>query len=188
MCRRHRDDIYYQGWRGTWKFDGGGACMNQGIHMIDALLYLMDDVDTVQARWGTIGHDQELCEVEDTAVAVLTFRRGTIGMIQCTTCAYPDHGERIDVHGMKGSASVAGSKFLSWQSDEPGFSFDPADYAERDEEFTGHRLLYSEVVPYFRDGTPCRCDIATGRRSIALIEAIYDSARRGGEVVRPVLD
>ncbi|MBI5835601.1 MAG: Gfo/Idh/MocA family oxidoreductase [Armatimonadetes bacterium] len=188
MCRRHRDDVYYQGWRGTWRFDGGGACMNQGIHMIDAALYLMDDVDTVQARWGTIGHDKELCEVEDTAVAVLTFRRGTIGMIQCTTCAYPDHGERIDVHAMKGSASLAGSKFLSWQMDEPGFEFDPAAYAERDEEFTGHRLLYGEVVPYFRDGTPCRCEISTGRRSIALIEAIYESARRGGEIVRPVLD
>jgi predicted dehydrogenase len=157
--------------------------MNQGIHMIDAVLYLLPDVATVQARWGTIGHDRGLCEVEDTAVAVLTFKRGTIGMIQCTTCAYNDHGERIDLHAMQGSASVAGSKFLSWDMDEPGFTFDPADYAERDEEFTGHRLLYAEVIPYFRDGAPCRCAIETGRPSVALIEAIYQSARDGGAVV-----
>lgn len=187
LCRRYRDNTYYAGWRGTWAFDGGGACMNQGIHMIDAVLYLLDDVETVQAQWGTIGHDKALCEVEDTAVALLTFKRGTLGMIQCTTCAYNDHGERIDVHAMNGSASVAGSKFLSWDMHEPDFHFDPADYAERDEQFTGHRLMYAEVIPYFQGLGPCRCSLETGRKSVALIEAIYESARNGGSVVRPVL-
>jgi predicted dehydrogenase len=187
LCRRHRDDRYYQGWRGTWAFDGGGACMNQGIHMIDAILYLMPDVETVQARWGTLGHDTSHCEVEDTAAAVLTFRRGTIGVLECTTCAWPDHGERIDVHAMHGSVSIAGTKVLSWQSEDPQWQLDPAELAELDEEFTGHRLLYADLVPYFRDGGECRCAIETGRRSVALIEAIYESARSGGIAVWPRL-
>lgn len=188
LCRRYRDDAYYSGWRGTWRFDGGGACMNQGIHLLDTLLYLMDDVETVQARWATVGHPREVCEVEDAAVAVLTFRRGTLGVVQCTTCAYNDHGDQLELHAMRGSVRLNGSKVDYWDlRDEPDFRFDPADYAERDEQFTGHRLLYQELVPYFATGAPCRCGIATGRRSIALIEAIYQSAREGGAEVRPVL-
>lgn len=189
LCRRYRDDAYYQGWRGTWRLDGGGACMNQGIHLVDTLLYLMDDLDTVQARAATLGHDPAQCEVEDTALAVLTFRRGTIGMVQCTTCAYNDFGDRIELHAMAGSAVLQGSTIAHWaMRDEPEFRFDPADYVERREEFTGHRLLYAELVPYFRDGAPCRCAIDSGRRSVALIEAIYESARAGGAVVRPRLE
>ncbi len=189
LCRRYRDDIYYRGWRGTWAMDGGGACMNQGIHMIDALLYLMDDVETVQARFDTLGHNRELCEVEDTAVAILRFKRGTLGMIECTTCAYNDHGDKIELHGMKGSVLLSGGGPVAWDMrDEPDFKFAPEDFKETvHEEFHGHRLLYGEAVPYFRDGTPCRCEIKTGRRAVALINAIYDSARNGGAEVRPAL-
>ena len=189
LCRRYRDDVYYQGWRGTWSMDGGGACMNQGIHMLDALCYLMDDIESVQARFGTLGHDRSQCEVEDTAVAILQFKRGTLGLIECTTCAYNDHGDRIDLHAMKGSASLSGGTVLSWEMrDEPDFKFDPAALAEPvHEEFHGHRLLYREVVPYFAEGAPCRCEVATGRKSIALIQAIYESSRQQGAAVRPDL-
>ncbi|MBI2297967.1 MAG: Gfo/Idh/MocA family oxidoreductase [Armatimonadetes bacterium] len=186
ISRRYRDDIYYRGWRGTWTMDGGGACMNQGVHMIDAVTWLLPDIDTVQARFDTLGHNRDLCQVEDTCVATLKFRRGTLGVIECTTCAYNDHGDRIDLHAMKGSASISGSTVTAWEMrDEPDFAFRPEDYEERHEEFTGHRLLYNEVVPYFRDGAPCRCEIHSGRPAIALIEAIYASAREGGKLVHP---
>lgn len=189
MCRRYRDDIYYGGWRGTWQFDGGGACMNQGIHMIDAVLYLMDDVESVQARMDTLGHNRDACQVEDTAVAILKFRRGTLGIIECTTCAYNDHGEDILIHAMKGSAAIKGHDLVSWTlRDEPDFAFDADEFKpEVHEEFHGHRLLFGEVVPYFRGDGDCRCGIHTGRRAVALINAIYESARRGGEVVYPTL-
>jgi len=157
--------------------------------MIDALLYLMDDLESVQARFDTLGHDRNHCEVEDTAVAILRFRRGTLGVIEATTCAFNDFNDLIEVHAMKGSAALTGGKLTQWQlRDEPDFQFDPADYEpERREEFHGHRLLYREVVPYFADGAPCRCEIRTGRRAIALIEAIYTSARQDGAVVHAVL-
>ncbi|HAZ63974.1 MAG TPA: gfo/Idh/MocA family oxidoreductase [Armatimonadetes bacterium] len=187
LCLRYRDDVYYSGWRGTWALDGGGACMNQGIHMIDALLYLLDDLATVQARWDTIGHPKDLVEVEDVALALLTFRRGTLGTIQCTTCAWPDHGERIELHAMDGSVSLATHRVLDWQMANDAHLPDLSTLVERDEEFTGHRLLYLEAVPYFRGAGPCRCEIASGRRSLALIEAIYESARQGGAVIEPVL-
>ncbi|NUQ01673.1 MAG: Gfo/Idh/MocA family oxidoreductase [Armatimonadetes bacterium] len=189
LCRRYRDNVYYQGWRGTWQFDGGGACINQGIHMIDALCYLMDDIEAVQARFDTLGHDRDLCQVEDTAVAILQFRRGTLGIIEATTCAYNDYSDRIEIHGMKGSVSISGGTVTSWlMRDEPDFAFQPEAFEpDRKEEFHGHRLLYSEVVPYFRDGTPCRCEIHSGRRAIALIDAIYRSSRQNGAEVRPDL-
>jgi len=189
MCRRYRDNVYYQGWRGTWAMDGGGACMNQGVHMIDALLWLMPDVESVTARFATLGHDQSVCEVEDTAVAVLKFKRGTLGMIEATTCAYNDFGDRIELHAMKGSASIHGHDVVAWDMrDEADFAFDPeALKPERHEEFHGHRLLYREVIPHFQTGAPCRCEIHTGRPAIALIQAIYDSARQGGKEIRPRL-
>lgn len=186
LCRRYRDNVYYHGWRGTWKMDGGGACINQGVHMIDAILYLMEDIESVQAKFDTLGHDKAVCEVEDTAVAILRFKRGTLGVIEATTCAYNDFADRIDLHGMMGSASLSGHNVIAWDMrDEPEFKFDPDQFQpERKEGFHGHRLLYREIIPYFRDGAPCRCEIHTGRRAIALINAIYDSARSGGQEVR----
>lgn len=189
LTRRYRDNVYYQGWRGTWTMDGGGACMNQGVHMMDAVITLMPDLESVQARYDTLGHDRNLCQVEDTAIAVLKFRRGTLGMIQCTTCAYNDYPDQIHIHGMKGSALLSAGTPVEWQlADEPDFKFDPSAYLpERKEEFHGHRLLYRELVPHFRDGAPCRCEIHTGRPAIALIDAIYRSARDGGVLIHPDL-
>jgi predicted dehydrogenase len=185
-CLAYRDNVYYQGWRGTWAMDGGGAVINQGIHVVDLLLYLFDDLESVQALWGTLGHDQAVCEVEDTLVAILNFRRGTKAVLKFTTCAYNDFGEHLDIYGMKGSVKMAMPEMVDWQMrDEPDFKFDVADYAENPEAFTGHRLLYADVVPYFKGDSDSRCAIHTGRRSVALVHALYESARAGGQAIKP---
>ena len=83
-----REDDYYQdSWHGTLKLDGGGALMNQSIHMIDLLIYLMGPIQSIQAYSDTLGHPQ--VEAEDTAVAVLKFLNSALGVIYGTTASWP---------------------------------------------------------------------------------------------------
>ncbi len=84
-----RSQDYYDsgGWRGTWDLDGGGALMNQAIHNVDLLCWLMGDVESIMAHTATLAHER--IEVEDTAVACLKFRSGALGVIEAATSAYP---------------------------------------------------------------------------------------------------
>ena len=101
-----RSQPYYDsgGWRGTWELDGGGVLINQAIHSIDLLQWLMGQVVEVTAYTGLIAHER--IEVEDTAVAILKFANGALGTIVATTAAYPGLTTRIAVHGDRGSAII----------------------------------------------------------------------------------
>src|SRR5438874_1985561 len=100
-----RSQAYYDSgaWRGTWKLDGGGVLMNQSIHSIDLLQWLMGPVKSVCAYTDTLVHRME---TEDVAVAILRFANGALGTIAATTDAYPGTGTRIEVHGDKGSVVI----------------------------------------------------------------------------------
>jgi len=100
-----RSQAYYNSgaWRGTWKLDGGGVLMNQSIHSIDLLQWLMGPVKSIFAYTDTLVHRME---TEDVAVAVLRFANGALGTIAATTGAYPGTGTRIEVYGDKGSAVI----------------------------------------------------------------------------------
>src|SRR5205085_253635 len=99
-----RTHEYYDsgGWRGTWDLDGGGALMNQAIHNVDLLQWLMGDVAVIQGATATLAHER--IEVEDTAVACLRFQTGALGVIQATTSVWPGLPKTIAIHGNKGSA------------------------------------------------------------------------------------
>ncbi len=99
-----RTQAYYDSgaWRGTWEFDGGGALMNQAIHSVDLLAWLLGPVAEVQAQTATLAHER--IAVEDTAVATLRFANGALGVIEATTAAYPGYLKRIELHGSEGSA------------------------------------------------------------------------------------
>src|SRR5690606_8725883 len=86
-----RSQAYYDSgaWRGTWKLDGGGALMNQGIHYVDLLQWLMGPVRSVVAQTALIGHTG--LEVEDLATAMLEFENGAMGVIEASTAIYPGH-------------------------------------------------------------------------------------------------
>src|SRR5215217_7879652 len=101
-----RSQSYYDsgGWRGTWELDGGGVLINQAIHTIDLLQWLMGQVVEVTAHTGLLAHER--IEVEDTAVAILKFTNGALGSIVATTAAYPGLTTRIAVHGDRGSAII----------------------------------------------------------------------------------
>ena len=85
----YRPQAYYDsgGWRGTWTLDGGGALMNQSIHAIDLLQYIMGPVEAVQALTGTLAHER--IEVEDVAVTALRFENGALGIIEGATAVFP---------------------------------------------------------------------------------------------------
>jgi len=85
IVKWYRTQEYYDSgaWRGTWELDGGGALMNQSIHAIDLLQWLVGDVESIKAFTATLGHER--IEVEDTAAAVLKYKNGALGVIQGTT-------------------------------------------------------------------------------------------------------
>lgn len=100
-----RPQAYYDSaeWRGTRSADGG-CLMNQAIHMVDLLQWIMGPIAEVQSFTSTLAHTQ--IDVEDTAVALLLFANGALGMIEATTTAYPGGMSRLEIHGDHGSATI----------------------------------------------------------------------------------
>jgi UDP-N-acetyl-2-amino-2-deoxyglucuronate dehydrogenase len=102
----YRSQEYYDsaGWRGTWALDGGGAVINQGVHTVDLLVWTMGEPVSITADTALLGHER--IEVEDVAVATVRFASGALGLIHCTTAAYPGVSARYSIFGTRGSAVV----------------------------------------------------------------------------------
>ena len=193
----YRDQAYYDSgaWRGTWALDGGGALMNQSIHLIDQLIYLAGDVAAVSASMACLAHEN--IEVEGTAVAILEFKSGARGVIQGSTACWSStgHPAEIQICGDQGSAFLADEKFRVW---------DFAEKAEVDAEveanlmqnseggglgandpsainYTGHQRNFEDVVAAIKAGNSPRIDGHEARRAVALICAIYESAKNNGK-------
>ena len=172
-----RPPEYYRDsrWRGTWALDGGGALMNQGIHTIDLLLWLCGPVARVSGKAVTRCHD---IEVEDTAVAILEFASGAIGTLEATTCAYPGRPRRIEISGSAGTAILDGDRFAP--DAQPAVSQPPQNVASPVvSDVSPHRDVIADFIEAFRSGRAPVCDGGDGRRSVQLVEAIYESSRRG---------
>ncbi|MEO0415106.1 MAG: Gfo/Idh/MocA family oxidoreductase, partial [Verrucomicrobiota bacterium] len=193
----YRDQAYYDSgaWRGTWALDGGGALMNQSIHTIDALIYLAGDVKAVSASMACLTH--EGIEVEDTAVAILEFKNGARGVIQGSTSCWSStgHPAEVQLSGDKGSVFLADEQFRVWdfaESDSADESVlatlmqgsEAAGIGANDPKainFTGHQRNFEDVVSAIQSGRPPRVDGHEARRAVALICAIYESARNNGQ-------
>lgn len=191
----YRSQEYYaQGaWRGTWKLDGGGALMNQAIHQVDLLQWIMGPVKWVSAQTDTLA--REGIEVEDTAAAVLRFESGAIGVIEATTSIYPGYPKRLEIHGSAGGAVVVDDVLTEWATEgaseeenrkvleefgggeRTGTFADPMALS-----FQRHKAQIEEFMEAVTKGTPLTVDGEEGRKSVALIEAIYKSARTGEPV------
>ncbi|TVY08572.1 Gfo/Idh/MocA family protein [Paenibacillus cremeus] len=185
----YRSPEYYRsaGWRGTLAIDGGGALMNQGVHGIDQIVWLMGDVHSVFAYSAPLIRE---IEVEDTAVAVVRYKNGAFGVIQGTTSVYPSQQARCEIHGEKGTIVFSENGFTQWKfmdSDEPipavkprarSNSGDPKDIPN-----DGHFILLDDFIRAVRED---RDPLITGeeaRKAVDLILAIYESSRTGKEVL-----
>ena len=115
----YRTQEYYDSgaWRGTWKLDGGGALMNQAIHSVDLLAWLMGDVTSITAHTATLAHER--IEVEDVAVATLRFASGALGTIEASTAAFPGYLKKIELYGSQGSAVLEEEDITVWDFASP---------------------------------------------------------------------
>jgi predicted dehydrogenase len=186
----YRPPEYYAGsrWRGTWALDGGGALMNQAIHTVDLLLWMFGPVARVYARTATRVHP---IEVEDTAAAVLEFASGALGTIEAATSVYPGYARRIELTGVEGTVVIehdrivrsdlraGGPGLVSTSAGDENASASSATVADT----RGHQRIIRDFVHAIQTGGTPVCDGAEGRRSVALVEAIYESARTHGPVV-----
>jgi UDP-N-acetyl-2-amino-2-deoxyglucuronate dehydrogenase len=190
----YRPPEYYatSRWRGTWALDGGGALMNQGIHTVDLLLWLLGDVGRVHARTATLLHN---IEVEDSGAAILEFTSGALGVLSFTTAAYPGYARRVAVTGDRGTVVLEEDRLarLDVQGGGPRLS-DVASPAERGDgtersfsplvsDASAHRAVIEDFIAAIRDSRPPRCDGREARRSVAVVEAIYQSSRMGQPVL-----
>lgn len=194
-----RSQEYYDssGWRGTWALDGGGALMNQGIHLVDLLQWIMGDVLEVSAYTGTLAHER--IEVEDTAVAALKFKNGALGVIEGTTSVYPGYPMKMEVHGTGGTVSMVGDWVSEWSLrqcpdsllSEVNKVFVPVSSQSqasdpKQTDSTWHRLQIHDVVLAILGGKSPFVTGREGRKSVEIINAIYESARIGAPVRLPL--
>src|SRR5688572_283818 len=114
----YRPPEYYgnSSWRGSWALDGGGALMNQGVHTVDLLLWLLGDVRRVYARTLAALH---AIEVEDTAVAVLEFANGAVATLEATTAAWPGYDRQVSITGTLGTVVIEQARVVKWDVREP---------------------------------------------------------------------
>ncbi|MBB5352199.1 putative dehydrogenase [Haloferula luteola] len=192
-----RDQAYYDSaaWRGTWALDGGGALMNQSIHTIDALLHLAGPVRAVHAHTACLAHER--IEVEDIAVALLEFENGARGVIEGSTCTWSKDGHpaRVQLCGTDGSVFLADETFELWdfRTERPGDATLRATLMKGAEAGLGandpkaigylqHQRNFEEVVLALREGRQPTTSATEARKSVALIHAIYESARTGKSV------
>ena len=182
-----RTDSYYKdSWHGTWNLDGGGALMNQSIHMIDMLCDLMPPVESVKSFTATLGHK---IETEDTATAVLRFEGGALGIIYGTTASFPGQFRRFEITGTKGTVINVENSITLWQfADEKpqdmeilvkfgkieggGGVADPAAITHEN-----HTRNFKAFLNALETNTKFIIDGREARKAVELILAIYKSAQ-----------
>ncbi|EDY81726.1 Oxidoreductase family, NAD-binding Rossmann fold protein [Verrucomicrobiia bacterium DG1235] len=195
-----RTQAYYDAdiWRRTWELSGGGALMNQSIHHIDMLLHFAGDVESVSAYMQTATHSG--IEVEDLAVATLKFKNGALGTIEGTTTAYSKtgHPARVELCGSTGSIFLSDNTLTAWdfETERPEDAQILATYGPQAAATGGAgaadptAIDYREHLRNFQDflhaldtGAQPQVNAPESRRAIALIEAIYQSAKNNGTPV-----
>ncbi|MBM3216817.1 Gfo/Idh/MocA family oxidoreductase [Candidatus Poribacteria bacterium] len=194
-----RSQDYYDkgGWKGTRALDGGGALMNQSIHAIDLLQWMMGPVSKVAAFTDTLAHER--IEVEDTAVACLRFASGALGVIEGTTSVFPGFFKKLEISGTKGSIILQEEDLAFWQFDDDspedetirreyggrtqtgGGASDPAAIG-----FEAHRKQFAEFLDVLDSGAPLTVDGREARKAVEIILGVYRAAETSSVVSLPL--
>lgn len=181
-----RPQAYYDSgdWRGTAAVDGGGALMNQGIHALDLLIWMLGEPVQVSAQTGRVAHQD--IEVEDLAAATIRFENGAVGLLLASTAAYPGLPVRLSVHGDRGTAVMADDRLEYFHSSGHVASAPLPSEEPLREGWSlvdnAHLAQYEDFVASIRTGREPAVTLAAARRSLAVVLAVYESARTG----RPV--
>jgi predicted dehydrogenase len=207
----YRPPDYYgrSRWRGDWALGGGGALMNQGVHTVDLLLWLVGDVVRVYGKAVTGLHN---IKVEDTVAATLEFANGAIGTLVAATSAYPGYPRRLEVTGTEGTIILENDRIIAVDCGMRNADCGPADFRLRNAECglendvnpqsavrnpqsqdarstspvisdpRGHRIIIENFLKAIATGETPVCDGQEARRSVALVTALYESSRTGRAV------
>jgi predicted dehydrogenase len=194
-CKWWRPQSYYDkgGWRGTWALDGGGALMNQAIHNVDLLLWMMGPATHVTGFTAMLAHER--IEVEDTVGACLRFASGALGVIQAATSIYPGLPKTIAIHGDRGTAVVEQEDVLRWEfnpevdedravrqrfAQKVGASGGASDPSAISHVYHARQL--ADFVQALEIGRKPLVDGREGRKAVEVIRAVYESATTGRTV------
>jgi UDP-N-acetyl-2-amino-2-deoxyglucuronate dehydrogenase len=191
----YRPPEYYakSRWRGTRALDGGGALINQAVHTLDLMLWIFGEVKAVQATCKTALHT---IEVEDTLIAMLEFVNGPLGVLQAATSVFPGYPRRLELSGSQGTLIIEQDRLLAADLKNP-----PADLLKSSEadknpsasspavsDARGHQAVLEDFLHAIQTNTKPRCDGLEGRRSLVLVQAIYEACRTGKRVGVEVIE
>lgn len=189
----YRSPEYYAsaGWRGTWKLDGGGALMNQGVHCVDLMSWIMGPVAAVTAYAAPLVRK---IEVEDTAVAILKYASGAFGVIQGTTSVCPGMNHRLEFHGEFGTLRLDGDTIIDLQSSlmtqeeiDAVMALQQADQDNSGKDpkaigIAGHLAQVQDMIKAVNENRDPMVTGENARDAVDLILAIYESSKTGKEV------
>ncbi len=188
----HRTQEYFDrdgGWRGTWEMDGGGSLMNQAVHTVDLMIWLMGDVESVTSHMGIYAHD---IKTEDLTVSLVKFKSGAAANFISTTCAWPGICTDIKLYGTEGSIEANGDTLKLWKlkSDAEGTEEKMlADYAGNSAAAaldptlcTGHASVVEDIVRAVSTGTDPQILPLEAIKSVKFVTSVYESAKTGKTV------
>lgn len=179
-----REQEYYDAsdWRGTWALDGGGALMNQSIHVVDLLLWLMGPVKELKAFGGTLSHRN--IEVEDTLTGILRFDNGALGTIESTTGAWPGSFKKVEICGDRGHVIIEENRIVRWEfadrtpepespeeGDEGGGVKDPMDIG-----YAAHMKQIEDCIRAAGEGREPEVGGREAKRAVQLVMDLYRAA------------
>ncbi len=188
MCnlsmRYWRDEKYFSSssWRGRLAFEGGGAPMNQGIHGIDLMQYILGEPEVLRGEIATLHHS---VEVEDTAVAVFRFAGGALGTLQGSTCTNPGFARKLEIHGDKGYVVLRENEIQMMQTEDE--KLDLRSFSNRDKgsfnKFSAldhglHAMQLQNLLDAIEGRASLLVDAYEGRKAIRIIEDIYSSSSK----------
>jgi len=193
----YRDQKYYDrgGWRGTWEMDGGGSLMNQAVHTVDLMQWLMGEVESVTSTMNIYNHN---IKTEDMTASLITFKSGATATFVSTTCAYPGICTEIDLYGTEGSIEADADLLKTWKmrddEDEEEEEEMLARYGKGNRHAAqfepgalyGHRHVVEDIILAVRDGRDPEVMPADALRAVKIVDAVYRSAKQGG--VKVMLD
>jgi UDP-N-acetyl-2-amino-2-deoxyglucuronate dehydrogenase len=179
----YRPPEYYASsrWRGTWALDGGGALINQAIHTVDLVQWMFGPVARV---FGTTATRVHRIEVEDTAAAVLEFTSGAVGTIEATTSAFPGYERRVEITGSEGTIVLEHDRLARvdlrsgpQHAGPIGRDANASASSPVVSDASGHQRVLEDFLHAIQTGGTPRCDGREARKSVALVQAIYESSR-----------